>query len=76
MLWYQVACTSLMPQTTMKRLVASMQISRNQPSSDFARLREQGRQDADADVQMLAIADDGGQERQHDHQQHGHRLGP
>jgi len=35
MLWYQVACTSLRPQTTMKRLVASMQISSIQPSSDL-----------------------------------------
>ncbi len=31
MAWYQVVCTSLMPHTSMKRLVTSMQISRNQP---------------------------------------------
>src|SRR5712691_3272553 len=37
---------------------------------------EKRRQHADADVQMLPIADHGGEERQHDHQEHRHRLGP
>ena len=34
------------------------------------------RQDADADMQVFTVADDRRQERQPDHQQHGHRLGP
>ena len=76
MLWYQVVCTNLMPQTTMNRLVASMQISKNQPEHRLHRLLEQGGEDADADMQMLAIADHGRQERQHDHQKDGHRLRP
>jgi hypothetical protein len=53
-----------------------MQISINQPSTSLAGLVEKGRQDADADMQMLAIADDGGKKRQHDHQQDGDRLRP
>ena len=43
---------------------------------DFCVGPEKSRQHADTDVQIFAIADDRGQKRHHDHQEHGHRLGP
>ena len=75
--WYQVVCTSLMPYQSMNRLVASMHELDQPAEQRLARAPSSSSgQDADADVQVFAVADDGRQERQHDHQQHGHRLGP
>ena len=63
MVWCQVVCTSLMPPDSMKRLVAE-HADLDHPAEDGAcRLAEQRRQHADADVQVLAVADDGREER-------------
>src|ERR1700716_2681774 len=76
MLWDQGASTSLMPPDHHEETGREHADSEQPAQQRLPWLREEAWQDADADMQMLPIADDSGQERQHDHQKDGQRLRP